>query len=277
MLYSEVMNRLSEMRSRFDEGFSSSDRLFLRDLSVAVLGRPVRNTSCKDCYRDAYIEISVKLKRLGAMPKEKKFYLRAGVLLHFAGGMYVNENLTDDIALDALNDNRNRLDLFQKVPDNLEELLAARKAIVAEKQAAVEDTSKEDLLKQIDGLKAVNQELTEKLEGAEKSIAAVNGELEAAKAQIENGAAPAEEVERLNAALVEKDSVIAEKDAAIAEKDAKIAELEKLLEAAKAPAPEAAPAEEAPAEEAPKDEQPAEAPAGQEGAEAPKGKGAAKK
>ena len=104
LTYSEGMSRLSEMKSRFDDGFSSSDRLFLQETSIAVLGRPVRNTACRDCYRDAYLEIIHKLKKQGKMPKEKTFILRAGVLLHFAGESYVNDNITDTIAMDALID-----------------------------------------------------------------------------------------------------------------------------------------------------------------------------
>ena len=237
----------------------------MREMSVAILGKPVRNTSCKDCYRDAFIEISCKLKRLGTMPKEKKFYLRAGVLLHFGGKMYVNENLTDDIAMDALNDNFKRRDLFQKVPDNLAEVLAARKAIKAEQQTKVEGTSKDELLKQIEGLKAVNAEKTAKLEDAEKfieTLKAENGEaIEKARAEAETEAvekAKAEaqaETDRLN-------GIIAEKETALCTKDAEIEELKKLLsekEAAIAAAVANAKAEE-----------PAPEPAKESAAEAPK-------
>lgn len=254
------MNRLSEMRGRFDEGFSSSDRLFLRDMSVLILGHPVKNTACKDCYRDAYIEIRYKLKKLGTMPKEKKFYLRAGVLLHFAGAMYVNENLTDDIAMDAINDNRGRLDLFQKTPDNLEEVLAARKAVKAQEQPA--NVPKEELEKQIEGLKAVNAEQAEKLDAAEKAIA----EREQENLAIRNELTETKEV--LEKAKAESQAEVESLNGAIKEKDAKIAELEKALAEAKAPAAET-PAAEAPAEATEKKE---EAPA-----EAAKGKTAAKK
>lgn len=258
------MNRLSEMRGRFDEGFSSSDRLFLQDMSIKVLGHPVRNTSCKDCYRDAYLEIINKLKKLGTMPKDKKFYLRAGVLLHYAGGMYVNENLTDDIAMDAINDNRGRLDLFQKTPDNLEELLAARKAVKAEEKAVVDNAPKDELLKQIEGLKAVNAEQAEKLEGAQKTFEVQEQEKEALRAELTT----VKEV--LEKAKAEAQAEVEGLNAAIAEKDAKIEELEKALAAATTAAP-AAPAEGAKVADAP------EASAEGAAAEAPKTKAAAKK
>lgn len=260
LTYSGVMDRLAEMRSRFDDGFSSSDRLFLQEASIAVLGRPVRNTACRDCYRDAYLEIINKLKKQGKMPKEKLFILRAGVLLHFAGESYVNDNLTDVIAMDALNDNIGRLDLFQKVPDNLDEVLAARKAVKSEQKTAADEISKEELLKQVEGLKAVNKELSEKMEGAEKTFNQLNLEKEALQAQVKD----AEE------ALAKKDEDIAKKDEAIAAKDAEIAALKEA--AAKAAEKPADKADEKPAEEA---AAPAE---GKAAEEAPKdGKAAAKK
>ena len=257
LTYSGVMDRLAEMRSRFDDGFSSSDRLFLQEASIAVLGRPVRNTACRDCYRDAYLEIINKLKKQGKMPKEKTFILRAGVLLHFAGESYVNDNITDTIAMDALIDNIGRRDLFQKVPDNLDEVLAARKAVKAEQKEAVDSTNKEDLLKQVEGLKAVNKELAEKMEGAEKTFEQLNQEKEALQAQVKDA-----------------EEALAKKDEAIAAKDAEIAALKEA--AAKAAAQPAEKAEEKPAEK-PAEEAAASAD-GKAAEEAPKeGKPAAKK
>lgn len=244
--YSEVMNRLSEMKSRYDDGFSPSDRLFLQDMSVRVLGVPVRNSACKDCYRDAYLEIMYKLKKQGTMPKEKKFILRAGVLLQYNGDMFVNENLTDDIAMDALIDNMGRKDLFQKVPDNLDEVLAARKAVKAKAQPA-ENTSKEDLAKQVAGLKAANAELEAKLADGEKTFEAQRAELKAAQDAIEKGKKEAdEEIGRLNGVIAEKDTKIAELEAEVAHLKEAAAKADE--KPADAPAAGQAPAAEAPAE-----------------------------
>lgn len=234
------MSRLADMRSRFDDGFSSSDRLFIRDMSVAILGRPVRNTSCKDCYRDAYLEIMHKLKNLGTMPKEKKFSLRAGVLLHYAGEVYVNDNLTDEIAMDALNDNMNRIDLFQKTPDNLEEILTARKAVKAKEQPA-DDTPKEELVKEIAALKAVNAEQEEKLQGAGKTFEEMTKEIATLKDELQKSKDEAKaEVERLNAEIKAKDEEIAALKATPAEAPAAPAAGEKKEEAAPAAAAEGA-------------------------------------
>ena len=198
--YIEVMERLSEMRDRFDAGFSSSDRLFINDMSVVVLSKCVRNSSCSDCYRDAYLEIYHKLKMLGTMPKEKKFVLRAGVLLHFNGKMYVNENLTDDIAVAAISDNVGRKDLFQKFPDNLDELIAANRAMVA-KEAETEEADKEELRKQVAGLKSENERLSKELEESKSAWEGYNKEMEKLRSLLQ---AESDKVTALEKSLAEK-------------------------------------------------------------------------
>lgn len=198
--YIEVMERLSEMRDRFDAGFSNSDRLFINNMSVVVLSKSVRNTACGDCYRDAYLEIYHKLKMLGTMPKEKKFVLRAGVLLHFNGKMYVNENLTDDISIAAIADNEGRKDLFQKYPDNLDELVAANRALVA-KEAETEEADKEELRKQVAGLKSENERLNKELEEARAAWDEYNKEMEKLRSQLQ---AESDKVTALEKSLAEK-------------------------------------------------------------------------
>lgn len=198
--YIEVMERLSEMRDRFDAGFSSSDRLFINDMSVVVLSKCVRNTACGDCYRDAFLEIYHKLKMLGTMPKEKKFVLRAGVLLHFNGKMYVNENLTDDIAVAAISDNMGRKDLFQKFPDNLDELIAANRAMVA-KEAETEEADKEELRKQVAGLKSENERLSKELEESKSAWEGYNKEMEKLRSLLQ---AESDKVTALEKSLAEK-------------------------------------------------------------------------
>lgn len=200
--YIEVMERLSEMRDRFDAGFSSSDRLFINDMSVVVLSKCVRNTACGDCYRDAYLEIYHKLKMLGTMPKEKKFVLRAGVLLHFNGKMYVNENLTDDIAVAAISDNAGRKDLFQKFPDNLDELIAANRAMVA-KEAEMEEADKEELRKQVAGLKSENERLNKELSDARAAWDEYNKEMEKLRSQLQ---AESEKVKALEKSIADNGS-----------------------------------------------------------------------
>lgn len=64
----------------------------------------------------------------------KEFQLKEGVIVPIPGtsDAYSNHNITDEIAIALLADNINRKDLFQKVPENLEELIANYEAIKLE-------------------------------------------------------------------------------------------------------------------------------------------------
>ena len=201
--YSSTIDRLSVMKSRFDEGFSASDRLFIRSVYNRLFGKDIRNLGCPDCYRDAYMEIIHRLKKDKIMPKEKKFILRNGVLLHaFKGEVFTNANLTDEIAMDALNENMSREKLFARVPDNWKDLCKARKVITDKENATKASLSKEELQDNIESLKSA-------LESAKKETADVTAKLEAE--------------EKKTAEAVDKAKV----------SEAKIAELEKAVAEAK--------------------------------------------
>lgn len=175
LTFSETMAALLEMRSRYDDGFSSTDRLFIKETYEFLFGEPITNTSCGNCYRDAYVLIYSKLKKEGIMPKEKKFILLNGVLLHALNGqVFTNANLTDEIAMDALNENANRLDLFAKYPDNYKELCDARKTLLAEK-SSVEPKSNEELQASIESLKSALETANSDLANEQKK----NDDLEA--------------------------------------------------------------------------------------------------
>jgi len=72
-----------------------------------------------------------KLKKFNPIKKmetiSKTFQLKEGVIIPVAGtsDAYSNANLTDEIAVKLLADNPNRKILFEKLPDNLDELIAA--------------------------------------------------------------------------------------------------------------------------------------------------------
>lgn len=71
-----------------------------------------------------------KLKNFNPIKKmettSKKFQLKEGVIIPVAGtsDAYSNANLTDEIAIKLLADNPNRKILFEKLPENLDELIA---------------------------------------------------------------------------------------------------------------------------------------------------------
>lgn len=119
MTYEETMTRLKEMESRYQDGFSSLDRSLLDSLYFNIFGREITNRGCSDCYRDAYMEILIYLKRNKAMPKKSDFVLKAGAIITFFGEpkCYSNANITDEAALRFLALNPSNEKLFEKLPE----------------------------------------------------------------------------------------------------------------------------------------------------------------
>lgn len=229
LTYSETMATLLEMKGRHDDGFSSSDRLFIKEAYELLYGKPIKNTACSNCYRDAYILIYTKLKKDGTMPKEKKFILLNGVLLHALNGqVFTNSNLTDEIAMDALNENPNRLDLFSKYPDNYKELCEARKTL-KEEAAGKEPKSNEELQTNVESLKSALATATADLANTQKK----NEELEAKVAAFAEEKIVAESsTKELNDKIVELtaqiESLSSEKEALSEAKDSLAKEIESL-------------------------------------------------
>lgn len=211
--YSDTLNRLLEMRERFDAGFSSSDRLFISKVYETLFSHPIKNPGCSDCFRDAWLEIIHRLKQDKIMPKEKKFVLRRGVLLHaFNGEVFTNANISDEIAMDAINESRNRSKLFEKLPDNWEDQCKARKALKDKESATKQGVSREELQDSVESLKvalAAAQKDTEaavaKLEAEEKK--ANDALLKVSEAEAKHAEA-VKEIESLKAQLADKDREI---------------------------------------------------------------------
>ena len=120
MTYEETMTRLKEMESRYQDGFSSLDRSLLDSLYFNIFGREITNRGCSDCYRDAYMEILIYLKRNKAMPKKSDFVLKPGAIITFFGEpkCYSNANITDEAALRFLAMNPSNEKLFEHLPED---------------------------------------------------------------------------------------------------------------------------------------------------------------
>ena len=98
---------------------------YIRELSLILFHHTLG--TCGNCLADAMIAIR-------KYPREKlqqimncKFKLKSGALLIDATGRLPEAtaaNLTDEIAIAYLRDNIKRADMFEEMPDNLEELLA---------------------------------------------------------------------------------------------------------------------------------------------------------
>lgn len=157
--YEEVMQRLSEMKSRYDDGFSSLDRSYLDSLYFSLFGKPITNTGCSNCYRDAFIEINIKLKKLQAMPKKSEFVLKAGAVITFFGEQkcFTNANMTDEVALRFLSMNPLNERLFEKLPDGWKAMLGNSEA----HPSAEKDSEKDEIIAR---LTAENESLKNEIE-----------------------------------------------------------------------------------------------------------------
>lgn len=163
MDYNETLKTLQEMESRYSDGFSTLDRSFLDTLYYELFGKEITNRGCSDCYRDAYMEIKIKLKKDKAMPKKTDYKLKAGALIQFFGeaGAYTNANLTDAVAERYLGLNEANIIQFAEYPDNWRTRVA--EALVNAQSAEGDDYANAQTLEQarltIQGYKQENEEL----------------------------------------------------------------------------------------------------------------------
>lgn len=132
----ERLRILQECRVQFADGGKLYSELqtnaVLRNeidyLSTQILKRNV--SGCINCYFDAYMElVSIKITK-EFMEKIKKclFWLLAGALLQDTVNwdndlLCSNANITDDLALYHLKTNPNCRELFQELPENVDELI----------------------------------------------------------------------------------------------------------------------------------------------------------
>jgi cob(I)alamin adenosyltransferase len=211
--YEETLMTLEEMRSRYHTGFSSSDKGIIERLYLQVCGKRVRNTGCKDCWRDAYIETYTKLKKTGTM-KKPNYTLKAGAIVHPQGtsNFYALNNIPDEVAENWLGQFPNEIFKFETYPADWESRVKARK-----EGTVVEPT--------IDELKA-------KVEALEAANEAKDVEIEALKANgsTDDGAA-AMEIETLKADLATANENV---EKAKAEGQAEVEALNKTIDELKA-------------------------------------------
>lgn len=139
--YEETMLQLTEMKSRYDSGFSYSDKQLLESLNRLIFGKGITNTGCNDCYRDAYIIIMNHLKKIKTMPAKPNYILKAGALIHPAGTskFYTNALPSDDIAEEHLSKFPADIIKFAHYPADYEQRVEAYKA---RKQAELSDSNK---------------------------------------------------------------------------------------------------------------------------------------
>lgn len=98
---------------------------YIRELSLILFQHTLG--TCGNCLADALIAIRKYPRAKLEQIMNCKFKLKSGALLIDATGRLPEAtaaNLTDEIAIAYLRDNIKRSDMFEELPENLEELLA---------------------------------------------------------------------------------------------------------------------------------------------------------
>lgn len=212
MEFTETMNILAEMEIRYHDGFSFSDKEVIEQLHRQLLHREIENKSCSDCYRDAYMQIMILLKKNNAMPNPKVNYvLKGGAILRTAGSnkFYANPLPNDKVAEEYLAQFPDKINIFAQFPTDWEERVARRKAGLAEEKKG-HDGELEQLIATVNSLKDEVESLNEKctlLENENASLKAgdaiaSNGSDDIATLRLELDSALAE-VETLRTELAE--------------------------------------------------------------------------
>ena len=137
--YDAIISWINLNRSGFNtqteviEAIRKNSRIegYIRELSLILYQRTLG--TCGNCLADAMIAIRKYPRAKLQQIMNCKFKLKSGVLLIDATGRLPEAtaaNLTDEIAIAYLRDNIKRADMFEELPENLEELLAEEESNV---------------------------------------------------------------------------------------------------------------------------------------------------
>lgn len=129
MSVDEAVARIAELRGRVNSGLSSMEKAEVARLYGEVLGKEFKPTSCRDCYRDACIEMELYLRKNGAMKEKSRYVLLNGAIIREfgTGVVYSNANLTDKVAEDWLRKYPGQIRMFAAYPDDWQERVSKPK------------------------------------------------------------------------------------------------------------------------------------------------------
>ena len=129
MDYAHIKDRVSALSN--SRNYSTSEIAEIETLYREVLGKKVRDCNCPDRYRDAVIELRIFTKNHLKMEKSK-FRLKPGVVIVPSNDpeVYTNNNLTDEVAIAFLKERPGARGLFAELPENVDDLLAEKPAVV---------------------------------------------------------------------------------------------------------------------------------------------------
>lgn len=126
MTIDEAIREIAELRGRINSGLSSMEKAKIARLYGEVLGKTFKPTTCRDCYRDACIEMELYLRKNGAMKEKSRYVLLNGVIIREfgTGKVYSNANLTDKVAEAWLRKYPQQIKMFAAYPEDWQERVA---------------------------------------------------------------------------------------------------------------------------------------------------------
>lgn len=130
MTIEEVRSEFQVMKSHFKCGFSYKEQQFIESIYIRLFNKPMQKRSgCQDCYRDAFILITNKLKTMTEMPKESPYKLKAGVVASsFGSSDFYVLDMPEEAAEKWLHEFPERINQFQKFPEDWQDRINARYA-----------------------------------------------------------------------------------------------------------------------------------------------------
>jgi hypothetical protein len=137
MTIDEAIREIAELRGRINSGLSSMEKAKIARLYGEVLGKTFKPTTCRDCYRDACIEMELYLRKNGAMKEKSRYVLLNGAIIREfgTGRVYSNANLTDNVAEDWLRKYPGQIRMFAAYPDDWQERVSKPKRRAAKRDS----------------------------------------------------------------------------------------------------------------------------------------------
>lgn len=128
MTIEDVRSDFQVMKSHYKGGFSYKEQQYIESIYIRLFNKPMQKRSgCQDCYRDAFILISNKLKTMTEMPKESPYKLKAGVVASsFGSSDFYVLDMPEEAAEKWLHEFPERINQFQKFPEDWQDRVNAR-------------------------------------------------------------------------------------------------------------------------------------------------------
>lgn len=155
MTIEEVRANFQTMKSHYNGGFSYKEQQYIESIYIRLFNKPMpKRSGCQDCYRDAFILISNKLKSMTEMPKESPYKLKAGVVASsFGSSDFYVLDMPEEAAEKWLHEFPERINQFQKFPEDWQERVESRFATNAENAPESTNANQYDIDNDIAALK----------------------------------------------------------------------------------------------------------------------------